>query len=251
MNKFKKKTRSKMIAASIAILSSAAVVSTGFAAWVISGGESEIAKGTITADDVSSSFHTILGLETAQAQTIRYGGLATANKNKSISEKDAWLKNDVEEALLAAFSFKVENIQSEDLDKPTNVFKTITLSDTKSTEPNSYTSMAAKEYVAKLDSYKMTTIAYAEKQPDLYKADHTSNTGMYLVKGDAEVGTPTTINFTLYIVFGWGTKFGSMNPWNYYNANTTASSTEKSSAQTVLKDLNNMNAAFTVTVETN
>lgn len=60
MNKFKKKTRSKMIAASIAILSSAAVVSTGFAAWVISGGE-EVVKtdGTITADEISNEVHTI------------------------------------------------------------------------------------------------------------------------------------------------------------------------------------------------
>ena len=53
MNKFKKKTRSKMIAASIAILSSAAVVSTGFAAWVISGGDTKGATGTITADAVT------------------------------------------------------------------------------------------------------------------------------------------------------------------------------------------------------
>ena len=59
MNKFKKKTRSKMIAASIAILSSAAVVSTGFAAWVISGGDSENVSGTIKADAVSNQNHLI------------------------------------------------------------------------------------------------------------------------------------------------------------------------------------------------
>ena len=59
MNKFKKKTRTKAIAASIAILSSAAVVSTGFAAWVISGGDEKTTTGTITADAVSESYHTV------------------------------------------------------------------------------------------------------------------------------------------------------------------------------------------------
>ena len=239
-----------MIAASIAILSSAAVVSTGFAAWVISGGDRQTAGGTISADQVNSSLHTIVDL-TETPQTIKYGGLANANKNGSISEDDAWLKNEGQETLLAAFSFKVKNIQSEDLDKPTNVFKAITLTETKSTDTTSYTTMATNGYVAALDSYKMNPIAYSEKQPDLYKADHTSNTGMYLVKGDALAGTPTTINFTLYIVFGWGTAFGSMNPWNYYNAQKAAPSAVKSSAQTALEALNKMDATLTVTVETN
>ena len=105
MNKFKKKTRSKMIAASIAILSSAAVVSTGFAAWVISGGESKTAQGTITADDVSSSLHTILDL--TASQTITYGGLTSTNKDGTISRDNVWLKNEGQETLLAALELKI------------------------------------------------------------------------------------------------------------------------------------------------
>ena len=248
MNKFKKKTRSKMIAASIAILSSAAVVSTGFAAWVISGGDNKQAGGTIKADLVSSSLHTITGL--TATQTITYGGLAEANQDKTITKDDVWLENDGLETLLAAFSFKVENVQSEDLDKPTNVFKTITLTETNPTATTSYTAMATSGYVATLDSYKMETIIYTEKQPDLYNTDHTSHTGMYLVKGNAEEKATTTINFTLYIVFGWGTNFGSMNPWNFYNSQKNVSKENKDSAQTALNTLHNMDATLQVKIET-
>lgn len=87
MNKFKKKTRSKMIAASIAILSSAAVVSTGFAAWVISGGDAQETTGTIKADTVSNSYHTIK-LGEANKTEINFGAPAEDD-----TVTNPWLKN--------------------------------------------------------------------------------------------------------------------------------------------------------------
>ena len=246
MNKFKKKTRSKMIAASIAILSSAAVVSTGFAAWVISGGESRTAEGTITADQVSSKLHTIKDL--TASQTINYGGLKTSDKDVKITDANVWLKNDVEEKLLATFDFKVENVQ--DSDEPTDIFKSITLTEAGASGTTSYTSMATTGYVATLDSYTMSTITYTTGEPKLYNDDHTSKTGMYLVKGVADGSVTTTMNFKLYIVFGWGAAFGSKNPWNYYNGLSNANSTTKKSAETALDALHGMNAKLTVTIET-
>lgn len=246
MNKFKKKTRSKMIAASIAILSSAAVVSTGFAAWVISGGESKTAEGTITADEVSSKLHTIKDL--TASQTINYRGLKASDKDTKITDANVWLKNDVEEKLLATFDFKVENVQ--DSDKPTDIFKSITLTEPGASGTTSYTSMATTGYVATLDSYTMSTITYTTGEPKLYNDDHTSKTGMYLVKGVADGSVTTTMNFKLYIVFGWGTTFGSKNPWNYYNALNNADSTTRKSAETALDALHAMNAKLTVTIET-
>lgn len=246
MNKFKKKTRSKMIAASIAILSSAAVVSTGFAAWVISGGESKTAEGNITADEVSSKPHTIQIL--TESQTINYGGLNKDNKDAAIKDADAWLKNEVEEKLLATFDFQVENVQ--DSDKPTDIFKSITLTEAGASGTTSYTSMATTGYVATLDSYTMSTIEYTTGEPNLYNNDHTSKTGMYLVKGVADGSVTTTMNFKLYIVFGWGTAFGSKNPWNYYNGLSDADSATKKSAKTALDTLHTMNANLTVKIET-
>lgn len=246
MNKFKKKTRSKMIAASIAILSSAAVVSTGFAAWVISGGESQTAEGTITADEVSSKLHTIKDL--TASQTINYGGLNTDNKDTTIKGADVWLKNDAEEKLLATFDFKVENVQ--DSDQPTDIFKSITLTEAGASETTSYSSMAATGYVAALNSYTMSTITYTTGEPKLYNDDHISKTGMYLVKGVADGSVTTTMNFKLYIVFGWGTTFDSKNPWNYYNGLSNANSTTKKSAETALDALHGMKANLTVTIET-
>lgn len=247
MNKFKKKIRSKMIAASIAILSSAAVVSTGFAAWVISGGESQIATGTIKADEVSSKLHTIKGL--TKDQTINYGGLKAADQDKNISDANVWLKNDAEESLLATFAFQVENVQSSETEA-TDIFKSITLIETGAEETASYTTMATNKYVATLNSYAMSTITYTTGEPKLYNNDHTSNTGMYLVKGVADESVATTMNFKLYIVFGWGTAFDSKNPWNYYNAMSNADSTKKNSAKTALDALHGMSAKLTVKIET-
>lgn len=246
MNKFKKKTRSKMIAASIAILSSAAVVSTGFAAWVISGGESKTAEGIITADDVSSKLHTIKDL--TKSQTINYGGLKAADKDTKITDANVWLENKSEESLLATFDFKVENVQ--DSDEPTDIFKSITLTEAGAKEAASYTSMATAGYVATLNLYTMSTITYTTSEPKLYNNDHTSKTGMYLVKGVADGSVTTTMNFKLYIVFGWGTTFDSRNPWNYYNGLSNADSTAKKSAETALDALHGMNAKLTVTIET-
>ena len=59
MNKFKKSSKSKSLTLGIAILSSAAIVSTGFAAWVITGGAEASVSGTITADTVENHEHTI------------------------------------------------------------------------------------------------------------------------------------------------------------------------------------------------
>ena len=60
MNKFKKSSKSKSLTLGIAILSSAAIVSTGFAAWVIGGGAKVSVSGTIEADTVINSEHTIV-----------------------------------------------------------------------------------------------------------------------------------------------------------------------------------------------
>lgn len=235
-----------MIAASIAILSSAAVVSTGFAAWVISGGESKTAEGTITADEVSSKLHTIKDL--TASQTISYGGLKDSDKDNNITDANVWLKNDMEEKLLATFDFKVENVQ--DSDKPTDIFKSITLTEPGASGTTSYTSMATTGYVATLDSYTMSTITYTTGEPSLYNDDHKSKTGMYLVKGVADGSVTTTMNFKLYIVFGWGTTFEFKNPWNYYNGLSDPDSTTKKSAETALDALHGMKANLTVTIET-
>lgn len=237
MNKFKKKTRSKMIAASIAILSSAAVVSTGFAAWVISGGDTKEVGGTIQADEVSSKAHTLSVIAfDGSANKISFG--APKNKDEITNSYD-WLKNnEVNENLIASATFTVSNVDT----KPDNLK---TLFDEKECKFEETT--ATKVYVETSDAVKNNYVgAFPTWNLDQQNTNQTVP-GVYLQLGELK---QTTLTVTLKVVFAWGTTFTSMNPFVYYNAQKKTSSleSEASTALTAIRALNN--ATFKVTVAT-
>lgn len=241
MNKFKKKTRSKMIAASIAILSSAAVVSTGFAAWVISGGDSENVSGTIKADAVSNQNHLIDNL-TGGTQSIVFGGPTAGditNKAESlVSEDSRWLKNEGQtEKLTAVWNFDVFGFESKPDDNGKSVID-ITFTEGAATENHTtFADAVTKEYVANLPEWDKNIVT---------KAGTTS--GIYLVSGQYD-SVNKKIHYTLTVVFAWGSKFGGMNPYFYYNRKNPLNN-DKASANTYLSELANMSANFTLTIKT-
>lgn len=241
MNKFKKKTRSKMIAASIAILSSAAVVSTGFAAWVISGGDSEPVSGTITADEVSNQNHLIDNL-TGGTQSIVFGGPTakdiTSKAESLVSEDSRWLKNEEHtEKLTAVWNFDVFGFESKPDDNGKSVLE-ITFTEGAATENHTtFADAVAKEYVAKLPEWDKNIAAEAG-----------TTSGIYLVAGQYD-SENKKIPYTLTVVFAWGNKFGGMNPYFFYNQKANPQ-TDKASANTYLSELANMSANFTLTIKT-
>lgn len=240
MNKFKKKTRSKMIAASIAILSSAAVVSTGFAAWVISGGESKEAGGTITADAVTNSYHTIKGEITwgtgEKAGSIAFGAPA------KMENTNVWLKNTnnpLTEKLETVATFTVENVHENETDLIENVVmeetdpekKYAAISDT--TEKNGY--------VCALPTYKK----------DSKDSVSTTDAGIYLTAG-ARNATDNTVTYTMTVRFAWGKYFAkgdaTVNPYIFFNEKAKDSS-NFSEATNVLNSIYGLNGVkFKITV---
>lgn len=239
MNKFKKKTRSKVIAASIAILSSAAVVSTGFAAWVISGGESKSVTGTITADAVTNSYHTIKGDITwgtgEKAGSIAFGAPATMDNTS------AWLKNinnPLTEKLEAVATFTVENVN----DKETDLIESVVMEETD----------AEKAYEKISDTDEKA--GYVCALPT-YKKDSTSMTdaGIYLTASERNA-SDNTVTYTMTVKFAWGkyfTKDGAIvNPYIFFNAKTK-DSTNFSEATNVLNSIFKLNnVGFKITVTT-
>lgn len=239
MNKFKKKTRSKMIAASIAILSSAAVVSTGFAAWVISGGESKEVGGTITADAVTNSYHTVKGNITwgtdEKAGSIAFGAPA------EMENPTAWLKNinnPLTEKLEAEATFTVENVHENQTDLIENVVMEETDSEKKyaaisdTTEKNGY--------VCALPTYKKDSVS-------------TTDAGIYL-KAGARNTTDNTVTYTMTVRFAWGKYFNSngtpVNPYIFFNAKEKNSS-NISEATNVLNSIYGLKTVgFKITVTT-
>lgn len=237
MNKFKKKTRSKMIAASIAILSSAAVVSTGFAAWVISGGDTKEVGGTIEADEVSSKAHTLSVIAFDESTNkISFG--APKNKDK-ITNSYNWLKNnEANENLIASATFTVSNVDT----KPDNLKTLFDEEECKFEETT-----ATKVYVETSDAVKNNYVgAFPTWNLDQQYTNQTAP-GVYLQLGELK---QTTLTVTLKVVFAWGTAFTSKNPFVYYNAQKKTSSleSEASTALTAIRALNN--ATFKVTVAT-
>lgn len=228
MNKFKKKTRSKMIAASIAILSSAAVVSTGFAAWVISGGDSKEASGSIKADAVTESYHTI-AFTSANTAKINFGA-----PKAGADITNPWLTNDAaeKEELSAKFTFTVANVKTGE-DAYEKLFSSITLS---VVDGAKYKEASDAKLVCAMPTWKKT--AYDGEAPtyDSKNAQDGSAAGIYLVKGPSTTTSEgvSLLTFTLSIQFTWGENFGYKNPSYYYNDGTKTASTNGKEAKTNL-----------------
>lgn len=243
MNKFKKKTRSKMIAASIAILSSAAVVSTGFAAWVISGGEEQHVSGNITADSVSNNFHEIVFANEGNDAEVFFGG---PSQEEQKANPSAWLTTLVGskvEDLEASFSFTVSGLTSAETN-PSNLFKSITLTESTTTgdetKYSTYAETGGKRYLADLPKYDVSSkTAFDTGKP-------TSVAIALQAKNDFAGGKQT---FTVSIRFGWGTAFGGNNPFTFYNG-MAKNSSNFSLANAALSELNKINASFQLTVVT-
>lgn len=243
MNKFKKKTRSKVIAASIAILSSAAVVSTGFAAWVISGGDEVVTTdGTITADEISNEVHAISKPTFVDGKNTIYFGAPSEPESTASS----WLKNtsDKKEELTVKLSFTV-SVHESTLPSPKDLFEKIEVSgETQADAKLNYTTYAetkpGKGYVKDFPTIALGD-SYSEAVENTY--------GIYLVKDGELDATGHTQKFNLTVVFGWGTSFGSQNPYYYYNGKER-NSTNESDAMSKIADLHNMNAKLKITIKT-
>lgn len=222
-----------MIAASIAILSSAAVVSTGFAAWVISGGDTNSdVSGTITADTVTDEIHKIT--ITNQTNNEVYFGAPEGEQNDK-----AWLKNNgsKKEKLKPSITFTVAGLEAE-IKEPNKLFKSISLAEkTETAEANKYSTAIAKKVVDILPKITIgatfdTSVEDASK--------------IYLASNSFADNTQT---FTVTMVFGWGFEFGKTNPYKYYSDKTYTKELA-SSAETLLKYVEAINTSFTLTIET-
>lgn len=239
MNKYKRKSKTKTLALGIGILSSAAVVSTGFAAWIIAGGDSVTGTGNISADEVVRKEHNIVGLKD-DLGSIFFG----APENSTTTYKFLNSSGEKKENLILAASFGVQNVETtltDTKDSLITIFDDATETGTRFTEETtgdtSYKAAADKNYVAALP-----TIIWGES------GDKTAP-GVYINYNSMDTSETTKALFDLKIVFGWGSAFENQNPFDYYNGldNTEAN---RDAAATALGALHNVNATFKLTIVT-
>lgn len=253
MNKFKKSSKSKSLTLGIAILSSAAIVSTGFAAWVISGGAEASVSGTIEADTVINREHTIAfasGVDQSNLGKIFFG----TPKTNPTGIAGNWLGTEGKEKenLSISTTFTVANVAEDlkntedsikniiDVESATN--KTRFEETTTTGAETKYSTLAGKNYLADLPAIKLG-------------GDGTS-VGVHITFASKDDASKTA-TFNLKIVFGWGSYFGNDGPYVFYNnkdkngfVSGTSGTTWKQDAETKLDEISKMKANFKLTLVT-
>lgn len=260
MNKFKKSSKSKSLTLGIAILSSAAIVSTGFAAWVITGGAEASVSGIIEADTIVNHEHSIAFASGVNQSNL--GKIFFGTPKKPLTETTYhWLETgDTEtEKLSIETTFTVDNVADIELDNTEEKIKNIidienTTSRTRFEEGESseggtkYSTLAGpdKKYLADLPAIKL--------------GGEATSVGVHITFDKKDVSHDIANNiatFNLKIVFGWGSAFRNDSPYVYYNNNPknglvsgTSGTTWKQDAEAKLGEIAELKANFKLTLVT-
>lgn len=225
----------------IIALSAAAITSVGFAAWVISQGDSADVVGNILVDTVDDQRHTI---SEAKLVTALNSTTDATNANviygTSSNADSGWLKNtdtDYAENLDFYLYVKVDNVNASNTIASVmeSVVVTSTGGGTVLTDKTGYAGAATTSFG---------------------KAD-ASGTGKSLV-GALPIPSTTQTNFTAdgevwySISFQWGTLTGGDNPYDYYNDGVKTAAVYGDEAKESLDFLHTLltGASYTITVTT-
>lgn len=216
----KKNKKSVFLVSSI--LGCTALVSVGFAAWVITGSpaEHEVTGGTIQVDTVDNK---VVSFVTASSGWVGADDQLDPNSNKIVfggkaTKGEEWLVNETLENLTVTYRFVIENYEALD-----SVTATITASDSEK-----YQDAVEAGYVAEL--------------PTIAPIEHG-------VRGwTAVADQPTQMSYDLEITFKWGEYFESKNPMEYYNDGTKTAATHGAEAERKLTELYTLLSGVTYTL---
>lgn len=256
MNKFKKSSKAKSLTFGIAILSSAAIVSTGFAAWVIGGGAEASVSGTITADTVVNREHTIAFAGGTNLGEIFFGAPTTPTETTY-----HWLgtEGDKKEKLSIEITFTVDNVADIELDNTEDKIKNI-IDIENTTSKTRFEEVEPSEGGAKYSTLAGPDKNYLAALPAIKLGGEATFVGVHITFGKKDVSHDIENNiatFNLKIVFGWGSAFGNGSPYVYYNnkpknglVSGTSGTTWKQDAEAKLGEIAKLKANFKLTIVT-
>lgn len=231
------------------ILSVIVIIGVGFAAWVITNPEVKAeSDGTISVETVTDKSYTLTAAISNKA--ISFGAPATPDAKAT----KGWLKNDaktenLEATLTLTLNYKYWSVIPENLKLKIEAGTGLGESFEKDTDKKF-------EGLVEASILKNPTISYDEK---------TTNTPVTVTMDGAEVEIPKTAfgsvdttdsdtaktaTATIKITFGWGSAFGGINPYNYYNKkdySTTLAKEANDNLTALYNALNGVNYKVTVT----
>lgn len=187
--------KSKLITMALSFLLTIGMVSAGFAAWVISAPTVKEATGTVKVDTVTDKrIKLSINTDDGKKLPVVFGA-----KTEGITPNN-WLSltdDAQQEDLVSEFSFTIDNQQ--------DLFKAgvTTIKLDFSIDTSEFTNYS--EYIATPDK-PLVTVA----------SDSSESTSVQVSTADKNEKITVTVKYS----FDWGTKFGSMNPYEYFSSKT-------------------------------
>lgn len=236
-----------------------ALVSVGFAAWLITGHHTEDAQGQFVTYNVSNEYFKVTVTPTgagANENKIVFGKPATATVNHTTD----WFQfdNDVGNASLSvAFTITIDA----DVDFVADSFTPATvlgsnkiklkLTETPktpaaSTTYNKFDTAKGAGYVT-APTFKINDDTDNATVIDSATATMATGYTIELSASNFEIGADNNATATVTVTFDWGTAFNGQNPFTYYNGltgganGTNGESTNRAVAQTAMEALHALN----------
>lgn len=224
----------KKIAYTTMIMSSIALMSTGFAAWVISGNDKEVGEGSIVVDTVSNESRSISGFTWVDTSDPKIVFSMPEHPDPSFDDSKLTY-NDSSigyEKLSAKATFEVINVNESEKLKD---IMDIELSLNDSADTNNFSKAIENKYIAGLPSLKENEDGWSDftTVPD---ENGSAEYGISVKRSSEEASSNDKTKFDIEIKFAWGGAFNYENPYYYYNK--LGDEFEDSKAESQLNEMN-------------
>lgn len=193
----------KTLTLCLSLFTCLSLIGVGFAAWIISGGDSKTASGNITVETVTDARFTIT-VNSESLDALHYGHPGTMDKT------NAWLTN--------------QNGQQENLTVTFDITVTSNSDIADATAWNNVVNASVEVLDAQTDNATTHSNAWTEALAANVIADPTAT--CVIQTGH----TTKQATFKVTVSIAWGTYFGGQNPYNFYNDGTKTAATHAGDA---------------------
>lgn len=210
----------KTLTLCLSLFACLSLIGVGFAAWIISGGDSKTASGNITVETVTDERFTIT-VDSTSLDALHYGRPAT------MSATNEWLTNDSEqtENLSVEFTFTVTS-NSDIADE---------------TAWKNEVSASVKVLDAQTENATTHSAAWTAALDANVIADPT-------IKCEIQNHGTNQATFKVTVSIVWGGYFNYGNPYNFYNDGTKTAEDSAEDAVTKLGLIEDLTDKFVVTI---
>lgn len=229
------------------IMSTIALMSTGFAAWVISGNNSEEKNGNIVVDTVSNESRLISGFTWDGGVDPKIVFSMPEKPTKTFDNPRVTNKYDDSvgyEMLSAKATFEVTNVKDgENLNDIMGI--EFSLKDVE--EQTNFTTAIEKKYITGIPS--LNNVDGWSNFTTISDEKGTAEYGISVKKSSEEASSSNKTKFEIEIKFAWGEIFNYENPYYYYN---NLEDFDDSKAQSQLTEMNELlnGVSYNLKIET-